>query len=162
MIVDLKPSAPLITFHHEPPQKRYINGMLLSSQNIHHIGPLPLRHNSHHRPSKDILFLRAQEQATRHNLLPWWCPTRVLQMAVCRCHCGDDRFLESFRVRGLLALFRYPRLKSMLYRDFFPVILTFLRQLPVIGSLLSLPYIRTVRYLLPICCHRRHTVLTVF
>ena len=29
-------------------------------------------------------------------------------------------------------------------RDFFPVILTFLRQLPVIGNLLQLPYIRDV------------------
>ena len=29
-------------------------------------------------------------------------------------------------------------------RDFFPVILTFLRQLPVVGNILSLPYIRTV------------------
>ncbi|OBZ68048.1 putative Golgi transport protein 1 [Grifola frondosa] len=31
-----------------------------------------------------------------------------------------------------------------LFGDFFPVILTFLRQLPVIGHILSLPYIRDV------------------
>ncbi|PAV18557.1 Got1-domain-containing [Pyrrhoderma noxium] len=31
-----------------------------------------------------------------------------------------------------------------LFGDFFPVILTFLRQLPFIGTLLSLPYIRDV------------------
>ncbi|KAI0745524.1 Got1-domain-containing protein [Earliella scabrosa] len=31
-----------------------------------------------------------------------------------------------------------------LFGDFFPVILTFLRQLPVIGHLLTLPYIRDV------------------
>lgn len=31
--------------------------------------------------------------------------------------------------------------------DFFPVILTFLRQLPFIGNFLSLPYIRGVSYL---------------
>ncbi|KIM91934.1 hypothetical protein PILCRDRAFT_761379 [Piloderma croceum F 1598] len=31
-----------------------------------------------------------------------------------------------------------------LFGDFFPVILTFLRQLPFIGNLLSLPYIREV------------------
>ncbi|TDL26208.1 Got1-domain-containing protein [Rickenella mellea] len=31
-----------------------------------------------------------------------------------------------------------------LFGDFFPVILTFLRQLPVIGNVLSLPYIREV------------------
>lgn len=28
--------------------------------------------------------------------------------------------------------------------DFFPVILTFLRQLPIIGNVLSMPYIREV------------------
>ncbi|KAI1796498.1 Got1-domain-containing protein [Ganoderma leucocontextum] len=31
-----------------------------------------------------------------------------------------------------------------LFGDFFPVILTFLRQLPIIGQILSLPYIRDV------------------
>jgi len=31
-----------------------------------------------------------------------------------------------------------------LFGDFFPVILTFLRQLPVIGNILTLPYIRDV------------------
>ncbi|KAI0718963.1 Got1-domain-containing protein [Cerioporus squamosus] len=31
-----------------------------------------------------------------------------------------------------------------LFGDFFPVILTFLRQLPVVGQVLSLPYIRDV------------------
>ena len=32
-------------------------------------------------------------------------------------------------------------------RDFFPVILTFLRQLPFVGQLLNLPYIRDVSLL---------------
>lgn len=36
------------------------------------------------------------------------------------------------------------------FRDFFPTILSFLRQLPIIGTLLSLPYIRGVR--LPLRC----------
>ncbi|KZS98364.1 Got1-domain-containing protein [Sistotremastrum niveocremeum HHB9708] len=31
-----------------------------------------------------------------------------------------------------------------LFGDFFPVILTFMRQLPVIGNFLNLPYIRTI------------------
>jgi hypothetical protein len=31
-----------------------------------------------------------------------------------------------------------------LHRDFFPVILTFLRQLPFIGNLLNMPYVREV------------------
>ena len=34
-----------------------------------------------------------------------------------------------------------------LLRDFFPVILTFLRQLPFVGQLLNLPYIRDVSLL---------------
>jgi hypothetical protein len=36
------------------------------------------------------------------------------------------------------------RISCLCCRDFFPVILTFLRQLPFIGNLLSLPYIRDV------------------
>lgn len=32
----------------------------------------------------------------------------------------------------------------MLHSDFFPVILNFMRQLPVVGTFLSLPYIRGV------------------
>jgi len=31
-----------------------------------------------------------------------------------------------------------------LFGDFFPVVITFLRQLPFIGTVLSLPYIRVV------------------
>ncbi|KAF7976064.1 hypothetical protein HWV62_7609 [Athelia sp. TMB] len=38
-----------------------------------------------------------------------------------------------------------------LFGDFFPVILTFLRQLPFVGNLLSLPYIRDT---LIVCCSR--------
>jgi len=34
---------------------------------------------------------------------------------------------------------------DLLYSDFFPVILTFLRQLPFIGTFLTLPYVRDVR-----------------
>ncbi|PIL34247.1 hypothetical protein GSI_03958 [Ganoderma sinense ZZ0214-1] len=37
-----------------------------------------------------------------------------------------------------------PGLTTYICRDFFPVILTFLRQLPIIGQALSLPYIRDV------------------
>jgi len=36
------------------------------------------------------------------------------------------------------------------YSDFFPVILTFLRQLPFIGTFLTLPYIRDVRGRFPL------------
>jgi hypothetical protein len=61
---------------------------------------------------------------------------------------GDVRFSQSFRVRmrffsgrvSVLPVLSLPR------RDFFPVILTFLRQLPFIGTFLNLPYIRPVRH----------------
>lgn len=38
-----------------------------------------------------------------------------------------------------------PRISS----DFFPVVLTFLRQLPIIGNILNMPYIRTVSTVIP-------------
>ncbi|EGN91859.1 hypothetical protein SERLA73DRAFT_191923 [Serpula lacrymans var. lacrymans S7.3] len=52
----------------------------------------------------------------------------------------------------LLVFLKYPFIGMVvetfgflnLFGDFFPVILTFLRQLPFIGNLLSLPYIRQV------------------
>ncbi|KAG6375436.1 Got1-domain-containing protein [Boletus reticuloceps] len=52
----------------------------------------------------------------------------------------------------LLVFFKYPFIGMIvetfgflnLFGDFFPVVLTFLRQLPVIGTFLSLPYIRPV------------------
>ncbi|KAI6046064.1 vesicle transport protein [Pisolithus marmoratus] len=52
----------------------------------------------------------------------------------------------------LLVFLKYPFIGMIvetfgflnLFGDFFPVVLTFLRQLPFIGTLLSLPYVRTV------------------
>ncbi|KAI9569730.1 Got1-domain-containing protein [Boletus coccyginus] len=52
----------------------------------------------------------------------------------------------------LLVFFKYPFVGTMveifgflnLFGDFFPVVLTFLRQLPLVGTFLSLPYIRPV------------------
>jgi len=52
----------------------------------------------------------------------------------------------------LLVFFKWPIIGILvetfgflnLFGDFFPVILSFLRQLPVIGQILSLPYIRTI------------------
>jgi len=52
----------------------------------------------------------------------------------------------------LLVFLKYPFIGMVvetfgflnLFGDFFPVVLTFLRQLPVIGTFLSLPYIRSV------------------
>ncbi|KIO20310.1 hypothetical protein M407DRAFT_245852 [Tulasnella calospora MUT 4182] len=52
----------------------------------------------------------------------------------------------------LLVFFKWPVIGILveffgflnLFGDFFPVILTFLRQLPVVGTFLSLPYVRPV------------------
>ncbi|KAN0091220.1 Vesicle transport protein, Got1/SFT2-like protein [Tylopilus felleus] len=52
----------------------------------------------------------------------------------------------------LLVFLKYPFIGMIvetfgflnLFGDFFPVVLTFLRQLPVVGTFLSLPYIRPV------------------
>ncbi|KAF8556323.1 Got1-domain-containing protein [Imleria badia] len=52
----------------------------------------------------------------------------------------------------LLVFFKYPFIGMVvetfgflnLFGDFFPVVLTFLRQLPFVGTFLSLPYIRPV------------------
>jgi hypothetical protein len=69
-------------------------------------------------------------------------------MANYRCVGRDVRVSQSFRVRVV------PRVKRtalcdllpfFFSRDFFPVILTFLRQLPFIGQFLNLPFIRPVR-----------------
>jgi len=69
-------------------------------------------------------------------------------------------FARKQKIRGtacfiggiLLVFFKWPFVGFVveifgflnLFGDFFPVILTFLRQLPFVGNLLSLPYIRDV------------------
>jgi len=69
-------------------------------------------------------------------------------------------FARKQKIRGtvcffggvLLVFFKWPFVGVIietfgflnLFGDFFPVVLTFLRQLPVIGTLLNLPYIRMV------------------
>jgi len=45
-------------------------------------------------------------------------------------------------------------------RDFFPVIVTFLRQLPFIGQFLNLPFIRPVRHL-PVTSYLAYMTLTL-
>jgi hypothetical protein len=60
--------------------------------------------------------------------------------------------IETF---GFLNLFGYVSFESFslvlvleqvhrIYSDFFPVVVTFLRQIPFIGTALSLPYVRDV------------------
>lgn len=114
--------------------------------------PLPRRPLPHHRPAKDVLLFHAQEQAARDNLLPRWDTPRLLQMASYRCVGRDVRFPQSFRVRVLPPCVKRCCLMHTHthIRDFFPVILTFLRQLPFIGQFLNLPYIRPVRPSIPV------------
>ena len=109
------------------------------------LASVPLRPNSHHWSSEDLLLLREEAKDTRNGLLHWWHPSRVLQVAVHRGHCRDNRILEFIRVRCAFLTAAHTSLDHV-HRDFFPVILTFLRQLPFIGSILQLPYIRDVRY----------------
>ena len=68
-------------------------------------------------------------------------------MAVRWILCRDIRVLELVWVRLGTVAFVSPweLITYSLYSDFFPVILTFLRQLPFIGTFLTLPYIRDVR-----------------
>lgn len=63
-------------------------------------------------------------------------------------------FLNLFGYAVTSRFHRAHRLHSKHNRDFFPVILTFLRQLPFVGSLLQLPYIRDVSVLLCTFCRR--------
>lgn len=128
------PQLHIVTDHHRPPRA----------------DPLPRRPLPHHRPAKDVLLFLAQEQATRDSLLPRWDTPRFPQMANDRRVGRDVRVSQSFRVRVVPCVKR-TALCDLLFtfffssRDFFPVILTFLRQLPFIGQFLNLPFIRPVR-----------------
>lgn len=114
-----------------------------------HSEPAPdsirLRPHLDYRPQEDILLLRAQTEAPRHGMLPGRHRARLHQVAICRYDSGDLWLPQPLWVRLLLE-----RLESVVSKhlvacsDFFPVIVTFLRQLPFIGTLLSLPYIRNV------------------
>ena len=78
-------------------------------------------------------------------MFPRGHPARILEMAVHWVHCRDIWVLEPVRVRDGSSYCLTPGvITDPLYSDFFPVILTFLRQLPFIGTFLTLPYIRDV------------------
>jgi len=53
-------------------------------------------------------------------------------------------FLNLFGCAPTLSLVTANPRRKFSFSDFFPVVITFLRQLPFIGTLLSLPYIRGV------------------
>lgn len=104
-----------------------------------------MRSDAHHRHAKDVLLLCSETEGSRDVVFPWRHPARIPQMAVHRVRRGDIWVLELVWVRDIHAVSRLRLIADLLYSDFFPVILTFLRQLPFIGTFLTLPYVRDVR-----------------
>ncbi|KAF5351660.1 hypothetical protein D9756_007433 [Leucocoprinus leucothites] len=86
--------------------------------------PLHFGFDFDYRATEDFLLFREKAKDTRDNMLLGRYPPRISQMAV-----YWDDFLNTPYV-------------VVLHSDFFPVVITFLRQLPFIGTFLSLPYIR--------------------
>ena len=114
---------------------------------LHFTDSVPVRSDTYHRHAKDVLLLRSETEDPRDVVFPRRHLSRILKMAVHWVRRGDIRVLELVRVRdgpvGLLYLLDSSR--TPLCSDFFPVILTFLRQLPFVGTFLTLPYVRDVR-----------------
>lgn len=105
---------------------------------------VPLGSHSHHWTPENVLLFCSQAKVARNDVLPRWYPTCLSQIPVHWNDRGDLWILESLWVRmsawqGLRVSLTY-----LWFSDFFPVVLTFLRQLPVVGTFLSLPYIRPV------------------
>lgn len=108
------------------------------------VDTLPRRANTHHWSAQNVLLLRAEAEAPRDSMLHRRDSNGVPEVAVHWDDCGDDWVLESLWVRHTYDLLDDKTLRRLDCRDFFPVILTFLRQLPGIGHVLTLPYIRDV------------------
>ncbi|KAH9971098.1 hypothetical protein BGW80DRAFT_508807 [Lactifluus volemus] len=69
------------------------------SLDTHAPDPIPRRPIPHHRPTKDILLFRAEEQATWDRLLPRTHPPRLSQVVSHRPAGGDVRVSQYFCVR---------------------------------------------------------------
>ena len=110
---------------------------------------IPVWSNTHHRHTKDVLLLRPETENPRDIVFPWRHPARILEMAVHWVRRGDIWVLELVRVCRECSVLIFGTLTDLPYSDFFPVILTFLRQLPFVGTILTLPYIRDVRGVFP-------------
>ena len=114
---------------------------LLCHPNI--TGAIRIWPNLNHRSPENVLLLRAETKDPGDYMLPGWDHFGLPEVAIRWNDCGDVWFPESLRVRRLL--FITPMVNDSNERsDFFPVILTFLRQLPFIGTFLTLPYVRDV------------------
>ncbi|CDR99103.1 hypothetical protein, partial [Sporisorium scitamineum] len=96
------------------------------------------RYCAPHRTSKDFLLFREETKDSRNHLLFFGHVSCVLQMGRHRNACRSVWFPQLVRT-DLVALpcFHWNR-------DFFPVILSFLRQLPIIGNVLSMPGVANV------------------
>jgi hypothetical protein len=115
--------------------------------NLLSTGPVFVWPYSDYWANKDILFLRSETENAWDSMLYWRDLTRILEVAVRWHDCRDIWVFEFVWVRTE-AISHIGAVNLRVYhRDFFPVILTFLRQLPFIGNLLSLPYIREVSQL---------------
>ena len=110
------------------------------------IGLVLVGPHADHRTNKDVLLLRSETENAWDGMLYRRNIARVLEVAVHWGNCRDIWVFEFVWVRIVLFFTRIAT-SSVFHRDFFPVILTFLRQLPFIGNLLSLPYIRDVSWL---------------
>ena len=108
------------------------------------VDTLPRRANTHHWSAQNVLLLRAEAEAPRDSMLHRRDSNGVPEVAVHWDDCGDDWVLESLWVRPTKSRSVLHPLTCAVLSDFFPVILTFLRQLPGIGHVLTLPYIRDV------------------
>ena len=66
---------------------------------MHPTAALPLRSDTHHRTTKDVLLLRAETEAPRDCVFHWRHRARVPQVAVRGCRSRDIWFPQSLRVR---------------------------------------------------------------
>jgi len=78
-------------------------------------------------------------------MLHWWDSTGVHEVCINWNDRGDIWLLEPVWVRGIFSKRKFELIAW--FSDFFPVVVTFMRQLPFIGNILSLPFIRPVRAL---------------
>lgn len=114
-----------------------------------------------HRPGANVQILLPETQSESHQLLPGRSVGGSDRLADHWSRSGDLRFLpliqvSSNRKKENGSLYQhYPELMwlflgltsfslSLFHRGFFPVAVGFIRRIPVLGSLLSLPGISTV------------------
>lgn len=122
----------------------------VSAECLLSIDSLSWRTGPHHWASEDLLLLLSQKQAAWNPLFFRRHIAGLHQVALFWCDTGDIRFPQPLWVSILYvvpltgACIVHVVKRLCHHSDFFPVILTFLRQLPFIGQVLNMPYIRNV------------------